>query len=392
MQDYLFLLILEHARKANRVIIVGASVTGRKLLKLLEKEGVKVSAFFDNNIELQNQKIDDISVLSPKNFNYDSCLYIIASINYHDELREQLLQLGIKPGNIIGYHASAVYEYYKNLDSLCYEREIKNKYKLRMGQELNLDNPHKFTEKINWLILNEQIPEKTKLADKYAVKEYVRNKIGEKYVIPFWGGWSSFEEIDFDKLPNQFVLKCNHGCGMNIVIRNKSEMSYDAIKTNIDAWMQINFAYMQLELHYKMIEPRIIAEKYIEELDGNLFDYKVHCFNGEPTFLQVIGNRDLKAHTGYQLVYDFDWKRQDWSFGDYPKYKNDLKRPSKLNELYEVCKILSTGWRYVRVDFYIVDEQLLFGEMTFTPATGIYVYNEDWTQEVDLMMGEKIIL
>lgn len=160
----------------------------------------------------------------------------------------------------------------------------------------------------------------------------------------------------------------------------------------MEKWLNTNHAFHSLELHYKDIKPKIIAEKYIEEIDGNLFDYKVHCFHGKPTYIQVIGNRDLKSHSGLQLVYDFNWNEQDWSFGDYPKYREGLKRPSMLEELYRLSRILCEEFEYVRVDFYIILEQILFGEMTFTPGSGFYRYNDDWTLETDLMLGNIIIL
>ena len=141
-----------------------------------------------------------------------------------------------------------------------------------------------------------------------------------------------------------------------------------------------------------VIMPVYNAEKYIEEVDGNLFDYKVHCFHGEPTYIEVIGDRDLEKHKGKQLIYDFDWNEQQWSFGDYLRYKEGLKRPPVLKQLYQLSKVLCEEFEYVRVDFYIISGQILFGEMTFTPSGGFCPYNDEWRPENDLMLGEKIRL
>lgn len=390
MNNYLLPDIVQRAEKANTIIIVGAGRTGRELCMDLLCKGIKAECFFDNDVRLYSQEIEGIPVTPYRKMEKYNCLYIIASVDFWLEMKAQLLNLGIARESIREYFLKGSYEYNKRLDSKYYANELKDKYESVMHQKLDLVNPQKFTEKIQWLTLNEQCVEKSIMADKLLAKEYVKRKIGEQYLFPYWGGWDSFEEINFDILPNEFVLKCNHGCGMNIVVRDKNQADYEIIKRDLDSWMRVNYAYCFLELHYKAIQPKIIAEQYISEIDGNLHDYKVHCFNGEPTFLQVIGDR--KGHSGRQLVYDFDWVKQEWSFGDYPKYKDDLKQPSKLDELYRVCKILAKEWSYVRIDFYIINEQIFFGEMTFTPAGGFYLYNDDWTSEVDLMMGQRIQL
>ena len=284
----------------------------------------------------------------------------------------------------------------RHIISTCGESDIESKaaayFGMETGQHINYREPKRFNEKIQWLMIHEATIERANLTDKYLVRAFVERKLGAECLIELLGAWDSFEEIDFKNLPEQFVLKCNHGSGMNVVIKSKANCDYGRLKKTFDEWMKTNFAYNNFELHYKNIKPRIIAEKYIEELDGNLFDYKVHCFNGEPKFIQVIGNRDLEAHSAKQLIYDFEWKQLPWSFGDYPKYSSDLARPSVLEKLYDYSKKLSDGFSYVRVDFYIINDSVLFGEMTFTPNSGMYIYNQDFTEEVDYMLGEMIDL
>ena len=261
---------------------------------------------------------------------------------------------------------------------------------LQSGKKVNISYPKTFNEKILWYMLNDSNEKKAELTDKYTVRKYVKNKIGEKALVPLLGVWDSFDDIDFNNLPDRFVLKCNHGSGMNAVIKDKSKINYEKLKKEFDLWMHSIFAYNNFEMHYAKIIPKIIAEEYIEEMDGNLFDYKVHCFNGVPTFIQMIGNRNFSDHSGKQLIYDFNWNKQKYVLGPYPKYSNDLQKPVLLKELYEYSDILCKGFEYVRADFYIIGETIYFGELTFTPGGGLYVYNRDFTYEDDLKIGNII--
>ncbi len=282
-------------------------------------------------------------------------------------------------------------KYFEGLNGEGYKQELCDIYLYKMGEEINLDRPVLFTEKILWLILHDNTPKKTKLADKYLVREWIKNQIGEQYLIPLLGVWDDFRSIDFGKLPEKFVLKCNHGSGYNYIVKNKDEMNYKKVKKKFENWMKINFAFcVTLEFQYANIPRRIIAEKYIKQLDGNLLDYKVHCFMGEPRYIQVIGDRNLLRHTGSQLVFDAMWNEQSWGFGDYPKFSRKIQCPDILEQMLNVSRKLSREFMYVRVDFYIVENELKFGEMTFTPGGGIYRHNKDWTCEIDRELGDLI--
>ncbi len=282
-------------------------------------------------------------------------------------------------------------KYYEKLKAEDYNQELCDIYLYKMGKEMNLNHPVLFTEKIQWLMLYDNTPEKTELADKYLVRNWVRKQIGEEYLIPLLGVWDDFESIDFNILPESFVLKCNHGSGYNHIVKNKYKMNYKKIQKKFENWMKINFAFcVTLELQYAGIPRKIIAEKYIQQLDGNLFDYKVHCFMGEPRYIQVIGDRDLTRHTGAQMVFDVMWNEQTWSLGDYPKFTRKIQRPGILEKMLNVSRKLSHSFVYVRIDFYIIENKLKFGEMTFTPGGGIYRYNKDWSYEADRQLGDLI--
>lgn len=385
--------IIDICRKHSHIVIAGAGKGGEKLWEILHQENIVISCFCDNNAMEYGEKFG-IKVLLPQEAAeaYPDALYVIAIMKKREEVLDQLLQLGIMEKQITHFYLHRDNAYYKSIAEECYRAELEDRYRLTMGVSLDIDHPTKFTEKIQWLKLFDRSPVKTQLADKYAVRSYIQEKIGGKHLIPLLGVWNCFSEIDFESLPDKFMLKCNHGCGMNHIIRNVNISDLRYIEQDFNQWMRINWAYQSLELHYQNIEPRIIAEQYIQEIDGNLFDYKVHCFQGEPTYIQVIGDRDLAEHTGLQLVYDFQWNRQMWTFGDYPKYQRELERPSVLDDLYDLSKLLCRDFPYVRIDWYIISEKILFGEMTFTPASGYYPYNEDWGVVEDTLLGNMIEL
>lgn len=283
-------------------------------------------------------------------------------------------------------------KYFLSLNEPQLEKELEEIYAHAMQSILYLGNPQTFTEKIQWMKLYDSTSEKTRLADKYLVREWVAEKIGEEHLVPLLGVWDRFENIDFSSLPDSFCMKMNHGSGMNLVIKDKNTMDVAEAKRLFHSWMHMPFWVNSLERQYQNIPRKIIAEKYIEEMSGGLYDYKFHCFNGRPEFIQCIGDRDLKAHTGGQCNYDLDWNKLDWIFEDYPCFTYDIQKPALLCEMTEYARTLSEGFAYVRVDLYEIDDKIYFGEMTFTPACGIYPYKGTWTREKDLWLGEKIRL
>ena len=248
-----------------------------------------------------------------------------------------------------------------------YEAYLKSWFFKTTGQVLDLENPKTFNEKIQWLKLYDSTPLKTRLADKYLVRDWVKEKIGEEYLIPLLGVWDKFDDIDFDKLPDRFVLKCNHGCAYNIIVKDKSKFNKKEARKKINKWMKENFAYKTgLELHYADIPRKIIAEEYIEDSNKELNDYKIMCFNGKPQYIWIDQGR-FSNRT--ENIYNKKWELQPFLL-TYPNSKEQVPPPKNLDKMFKFAKILSEGFSFVRVDFYNIDGKIYFGEMTFTSASG----------------------
>jgi len=274
----------------------------------------------------------------------------------------------------------------RNLDERDFPAILKKWYKKRTGKTLNLDNPQNFNEKIQWLKLYDNSPLKTQLADKYLVRDWVKQQIGEEYLIPLLGVWDNFDEIDFDKLPDKFVLKANHGCAWNIIVKDKSKFDKKKAKKKFDKWMKRNYAYKAgLELQYKDIPPKIIAEQYVVDKNGELNDYKVLCFNGEPEFIWIDQGRYANRT---ENIYDINWNLQPFLL-TYENSKDPVPAPENLSKMIDFARKMSKEFYLVRVDFYDVDGKLYFGEMTFTSASGVDVFKPE---EYNLKLGQMLKL
>lgn len=274
----------------------------------------------------------------------------------------------------------------KNMDEKDLPELLKKWYKKRTGRELNLENPKSFNEKIQWLKLYDNSPLKTKLADKYLVREWIKENLGEEYLIPLLGVYDSFDEIDFDKLPDKFVLKANHGCAWNIIVKDKQKFDKKKAKKKFDKWMKRNYALKAgFEMQYKDIPPKIVAEAFIQDSKGELNDYKVLCFNGEPKFIWIDQGR-FSNRT--ENIYDTKWNLQPFLL-TYENSKEEVPPPKNLETMIEFARKLSKDFALVRVDFYNVDGKIYFGEMTFTSASGVDVFKP---AEYDLKLGEMLEL
>ncbi len=266
-----------------------------------------------------------------------------------------------------------------------YPKLLKAWYYKKLGKVLNLENPQTLNEKIQWLKLYDSTPLKTRLADKYSVRDWVAEKIGLQYLVPLLGVYKNFDEIDFTALPNQFVLKCNHGSAMNVVVTDKSKLNLKNLKIKFDNWMRENFGLVKgLQLHYNDISHRIVAEEYIGMNKCTPDDYKVFCFSGVPAFIEYITNRQQKACARF---YDANWNDLNWR-GSLSSYAKTVEHPTQLAEMLTLAQKLSEGFPFVRVDFYVVKENLFFGEMTFTPGNGI----SNFPAEVDEKLGDLLQL
>lgn len=256
-------------------------------------------------------------------------------------------------------------------------------YYRAIGRKLNWDSPQSYTEKIQWSKFNDNSEFKTILSDKFLVRDWVKSKIGEEYLIPLLGVWDEFSEINFDKLPSQFVLKTNHGSGSVVIVKDKSALDLKETQKKFDSWMKTDFAYTTgFELHYSAIKRKIIAEKYLETELGELQDYKFLCFNGTPYYCWVDVGR-FNKHT--RNVYDLEWNLQEWNQHLYGNYQGNLPKPDNFDQMIKIAKILCKGFRHVRVDLYSVNNNIYFGEMTFTNGCG---FDKIVPDKYDFILGD----
>lgn len=260
---------------------------------------------------------------------------------------------------------------------------LKLMYKVMTGQKLDLNNPKTFNEKLQWLKLYDRNPLYTTLVDKFAVREYIKDKIGEEYLIPLLGGpWKSVDEIPFDTLPNQFVLKTTHDSGGVVICKNKAEFNIQAAKEKLNKSLKHNFYYGGREWPYKNVPPQIIAEKYmVDESGEELKDYKLMCFNSKVKASFVCSDRFSKD--GLKVTfYDSDWKRLPFE-RHYPASKVDIDKPKSYEEMVHLAEKLSENMKFVRMDFYEINGKVYFGEFTFYPGSGFEEFNPpEWDEEL----------
>ena len=274
-----------------------------------------------------------------------------------------------------------------NLLKISDEKYLKMLYKHKLKKELNLECPKTFNEKMQWLKLYNRNPEYTKMVDKYEVREYIKEMIGEKYLIPLIGIYENFDEIKFESLPNQFVMKCTHDFGSVIICKDKANFNIKAAKKRINKCQKINFYFMGREWPYKNVKPRIIIEKYMEDESLNeLKDYKVFNFNGEPKLIQVDSNRFSKHKRN---MYTTNWEKLNMNLRCDITDDMEIKKPTKLNEMLEISKALAKNTPFMRTDFYVVNDKIYFGEITFFPASGFGKFIPD---EYDMILGDMIEL
>lgn len=256
---------------------------------------------------------------------------------------------------------------------------------------LRLNNPDRFNEQIQWIKLNGNLERFSRYADKYTVREYVDSKVGARYLVPLHGVWDSFDDIDFDSLPRQFVLKATHGCGYNYICKDKSEMDVAEVKKNFDNWMRENFYIRERERQYKDCRPRIVAEKYLEDEAGQLTDYKFYCSKGAVTDIQVNQGRFSSVMVDQHM--DTDWKPvttiESNLFSSSPE---TIKKPPHLKEMISLAEKLSEDFPFVRVDLYSVKGRVYFGELTFTPGSGLITFDRESDGDRELARLLKIDL
>lgn len=266
------------------------------------------------------------------------------------------------------------------------ERYVKKKFIKNFGEEINLKTPKRYNEFISLILLSEPSELMKKCADKYEVRKFIKSKGFKDILNEIYGVYEDYHKIieDFKKFPVKFVIKATHGCGWNYFVKDKNRIDFNDLKIHLHHWYNSNFYYYQREKIYKYLKPRFIVEKYLEDqnqIDG-LVDYKIHCFYGEPKFVNVVFDRykNMKLNT-----YDMNWNFIDVTFDKhYPPDKNkDFNKPIYIDRMFEISRILSRDFNYVRCDFYYVNNKIIFGELTFTPGNGAY----EFTKEQDIFFG-----
>ena len=268
------------------------------------------------------------------------------------------------------------------------ETYLKIAFKVSMGRDLNLNAPKTFSEKLQWLKLYDRRPEYTIMVDKYEVKKWVADRIGKGHIIPTLGVWNSFEDIDFDKLPDQFVLKCTHDSGGLIICKDKTKLDKAAARKKIETCLEHSFFWGQREWPYKNVRPRVIAEPYMEDsTTKDLRDYKFFSFDGEVKAMFIATERGTKGETKFDF-FDADFNHLPFTNG-HPNAEVCPQKPKCFDEMKRLAAQLSKGIPEVRVDFYEVNGKVYFGEITFFHWSGLVPFEpEEW----DYKFGEWIKL
>jgi len=263
---------------------------------------------------------------------------------------------------------------------------LKIRYFATFKKILNLQTPQTFNEKLQWLKLNDRKDIYTKMVDKYEAKSYVSKIIGNKYIIPTLGIYNNFDEIDFNKLPNQFVIKCTHDSGGLVIVTDKSKLDIKKAKKKINKSLKRNYYYLGREWPYKNVKPRIIVEKYMKDnKDTSMRDYKFFCFNGNPYCILLCNDRNTELK---ETFFDLNWKILPFKRPNH-SIDTNIEKPHNLDKMIEFSKKLSLNIPFLRVDFYEINGNLYFGELTFYPAGGFSKFEpEEW----DLKLGNLIDL
>ena len=279
-----------------------------------------------------------------------------------------------------------LYRILKAADEKDYPFLLSKLYIINTGKTLDLQNPVTFNEKIQWMKLHDSTAEKTRLADKYLVRDFVSSNVGDEYLVPLLGVWDRFDDIDFDMLPDDFALKCNHGSGWNLICRDKKEIDWVYYRSKFNEWMNMNFAYLNGEYHYRDIPRKIIAEEYLDMSDG-VKDYRFFCFNGKAYQVWV----DLYSGTPDHIrsIFDMDWQKLDIRC-TWPDGGDALKdKPLSFELMRVIAEKLSEGFSFVRVDLFEIRGRIYVGELTFTPMNGTGKFDPPYW---DKKLGDLITL
>lgn len=270
-------------------------------------------------------------------------------------------------------------------DALSDKAFLKFEYRAMTGKRLALRDPKTFNEKLQWLKLYDRKPEYHALVDKYGVRDYIAKTLGEEYLVPLLGVWDRAEDVDFDALPEQFVLKPTHLSGEVIICRSKAQMDRHEVVETMQRWLKRSYYRVHREWCYKDVPPRIIAETMIED---QIVDYKFYCFNGAPKALYL--SRGLEDHSTAQIsFFDLDFQRLPFRRMDFRPFSQEPEKPDNFAQMVDIAKRLSKDFAFMRVDLYSVGEKIYFSELTFFPSAGYMPFEpESW----DRTFGDWITL
>lgn len=271
---------------------------------------------------------------------------------------------------------------------LSEEMIIKLQYRVTLKRKLNLNPPKRFTEKIQWYKLNHRIPLMTQCVDKYLVRDYIQEKGFENTLVKLYQVCENFDEINFEKLPNKFVIKSNKGSGTNVLIKDKKSMNFNAIKREVQNWDTLNTVLYGQEWAYKNVKHRIVIEELLEDNEnenGEIHDYKFMCFNGAVKFIWVDAGRSTNHKRNF---YDINWNMIDVK-SDVLNTQEIISKPGGFDYMLEIAELIGQDFPFARVDFYWVNGKVYFGEITFYPWSGCIQFTPD---KFDYVLGNELII
>ena len=389
--------------KWKEFCIFGAGKLGKgHAYEFLKCAGVQVGFYCDNSIEDEREIVDG-KKSRPVSYLYENkdrvFVFVCMAQKYWLEIEKQFEEKGIENYAFVNWNTIArVLEsvdkantVVKNRFRLFYDDQefLKFEFRKKNGYGLNLDRPESFNEKLQWLKLFNHNPKYTELVDKIRFKDYISRNFGEEYTVPVLGVWERFEDIDFSKLPDRYILKCTHDSGSAMIVKNKVKFDCSYAKEFYNGRVDVNYYWMGREWPYKDAQRRIIAEEY---LGDNVTDYKFMCFNGEPKCLFTCTERF--TGTGLKVTFfDMDFKQMDFT-RHYPASEREIKKPRNFDKMVSLAKEISKGIPFVRVDFYEHEDRVYFGEMTFFPGGGMEEFDPvEWDYKLGswIELPEKMV-
>lgn len=381
-------MIRFHSIETSKDIVVwGTRREAILLAMLLEENRLEIKAFCDNNKNVWNKKIyKEKRCMSPNEL--EKNMFVLIGVQSEETEKEISKQLDSLKIEYKGGMQNIITQYWENVDD---EKYLKAMFFYHTGQVLDMEHPKSFNEKLQWLKLYDRKPEYNILVDKYEVKKYAASLIGEQYVIPTLGIWDTFEDINFDSLPVEFVLKCTHDSGSCCVCTDKYSLDMKKTGEKLKRCIRRNPYCATREWVYKDVKPRIIAEKLlVDRVNNNIpQDYKFFCFNGWPKIvLTVVGGHEDESRV-CRRMYDMNWNLLNVGLHGKESVKEAEMKPEKFDEMYALACTLSKGFIHIRVDFYCIDNKVYFGEMTFFHMSGYEIFKpESWNYR----LGEYIEL